>query len=268
MACGEPHWLELVTYGPQGWAGVEDLLRAMDVVGMERSVLQGWYWQSAETCRLHNAAMSAWVAAHPDRLSFFASTVPGHPEATEIVRSARLEGAIGAGELFPPINGVSLHDPSWDELLHQFEEWDWPVLLHTAEPVGHHYPGRVAVPLQDYVDMVHRHPGVRFILAHWGGGLPFYHLNPKLCASLPNVYYDTAASPLLFRPEVWTVALSCVDPDLVLFGSDYPLRIYPRLSAEAGLQRFVREAFEYLPANVLQRVKSTNAAKLLQLPHG
>ncbi|MCD8483866.1 MAG: amidohydrolase [Verrucomicrobia bacterium] len=264
-ANGEPHWHKLVTSGPQGWADVDALLLAMDMVGIEHAVLQGWYWQQIATCEEHNRCMARWVAKHPQRLSFFATTVPGDPQAVDVLYRAREIGAMGAGELFPPVSGCSLDAPAWDELLFQLEEWDWPVLLHTAEPAGHFYPGRIEVPLQSYVDMALRHPGLRFVLAHWGGGLPFYHLNPKLCASLPNVYYDTAASPLLFKPAIWSVALDCVDADRILFGSDFPLKIYPRFEPAICLRRLIDEALEHLPASASQRILSLNAKKLLSL---
>jgi predicted TIM-barrel fold metal-dependent hydrolase len=46
---------------------------------------------------------------------------------------------------------------------------------------------------------------------------------PEVQKALKNVYYDTAASPFLFRPVVYeTARLAGVLPKVVL-GSDYPL---------------------------------------------
>jgi predicted TIM-barrel fold metal-dependent hydrolase len=61
-------------------------------------------------------------------------------------------------------------------------------------------------------------------LAHWGGGLFFYALMKKeVKQTLKNVYFDTAASPYLYDPEVYKSAIQLVGIDKILFGSDYPL---------------------------------------------
>jgi predicted TIM-barrel fold metal-dependent hydrolase len=81
--------------------------------------------------------------------------------------------------------------------------------------------------------------------------------------SLSNVYYDTAASPLLYDGAVWSRALPILGADRVLFGSDFPLNLYPKVDETPGLVRFVAEAraAPEVDANVL----GGNAARLLGL---
>ncbi len=77
-----------------------------------------------------------------------------------------------------------------------------------------------------------------FILAHWGGGLAFRGLPDG--APLPaNLYFDTAASPLLYPPDVFRRAAGLVGADRILYGSDYPLLLYPRESRKPGFARFL-----------------------------
>ena len=53
-----------------------------------------------------------------------------------------------------------------------------------------------------------------WILAHWGGGLPFYGLMKKEAPEILNkVYFDTAASPYLYRPAIYRLAAEMVGPD-------------------------------------------------------
>jgi uncharacterized protein len=95
--------------------------------------------------------------------------------------------------------------------------------------VGPYYLGKAATPLADYYDTAVAHPTLPLILAHWGGGLLFYEQMPRLRRHLQNVYYDTAASPLLYpTATIFPTALACVSPHKLLYGSDFPLLLYPR----------------------------------------
>ena len=54
---------------------------------------------------------------------------------------------------------------------------------------------------------------------------------------LQNVYYDTAASPLLYDQRVYRAVADCVGAERILFGSDYPLRVFPREQKEPDFVR-------------------------------
>jgi predicted TIM-barrel fold metal-dependent hydrolase len=73
---------------------------------------------------------------------------------------------------------------------------------------------------------------VPVVCAHWGGGLPFYTLMPEVRQALENVYFDTAISPFLYRPEVYRYVRDLVGADRILFGSDYPVISPSRLLKE------------------------------------
>ena len=134
-------------------------------------------------------------------------------------------------------------------------EFKLPVNLHVTDPRSKPYPGRVDTPLVDFVGLAREFPATKFILAHWGGGLAFDRENHIL----RNVYYDTAASPLLYGPEVWSKAPA----GRVLFGSDYPLVLYPPRGVSAEIQGIVHEA---RTAHAEQAIFADNANRLLGLP--
>jgi uncharacterized protein len=61
------------------------------------------------------------------------------------------------------------------------------------------------------------------ILAHFGGGLAFYELMPEVSHILSNTYYDTAAAPFLYAPQIYRALIAIRGSSKILFGSDWPL---------------------------------------------
>jgi uncharacterized protein len=243
----ETHWAMLCTRRRkdgrrvQGFPGIDDLLRAMDAAGVGRAVLLGWYWQWPETCVWQNRFYAECVQAHPDRLSAFATLHPsaGRDATLAEVQRARDAGLIGLGELSPHSQGYDVANPVLGEALELAAELRMPVNLHVTDHESGHYPGRVETPLRDFVWLAHTFPRTNFILSHWGGRMP---LHDEEAEDLLNVFYDTAASPLLYDASIWQKFLEVVPPERVLFGSDYPLNLYPKLDDEPGLARLVAEA--------------------------
>lgn len=248
-ARGEHHWAQLV--GPradgqrslQGFADRRQMLRAMDAAGIERCVLLGWYWEKHETCVWHNAVMAEWIKASPDRFSAFASVQPlAGQAALADLRRARDKGLCGVGEVFPAAQGFAMDNPQWIQVLEWVATEKIPVNLHVPEPAGRDYPGFIAAPLRDYQRLARRHPKVSFIFAHWGGLLPLLAaVHPVVRADLQNVYYDTAASPLLYDATVYRRVVDAVGAKKILFGSDYPLRVFPRAQREPDFSRPLAE---------------------------
>lgn len=270
-ACGERHWAQLCTrrrkngQPVQAFPSVDELLRTMDAGGIGRAVLQGWYWERPETCRMHNAFYAKCIRAHPDRLAAFATIHPGAGRDAVLaeVRQAKEAGFRGLGELSPHSQGFACDDAVFIAILECAGELGLPVNLHVTDPDSREYPGRVETPLADFVALARRLPATRFILAHWGGLLP---LRPEAGQLPDNIYYDTAASPLLYGQDVWRKFLMTVPADRVLFGSDFPLNVYPTIETEPNFSRLVAEVHRAeLSADALQTLVSANAARLLGL---
>ncbi len=243
-ARGEPHWAELCTRRRrdgrpvQTFPTVDELLRAMDADGVDRAVLLGWYWEQPATCVLQNTFYAECVRAHPDRLAAFATVQPAAgPAALAEVRRAVGEGLVGLGELSPHSQHVAVDDPVWGELLTLAGELNLPVNLHVTDPASRKFPGRVDTPLEDFVQLARAFPGTKFILAHWGGG-PVYAEALKI---FPNVHFDTAASPLMYEPGAAGQMLAALPAGRVLYGSDYPLVLYPKNEALPGFAGFLDE---------------------------
>jgi len=257
----EAHWARLCTrqrrggFHVQGFPTAEDLLRDMDAAGVDRAVLLGWYWEHHATCMEQNRFYAACMRAHPGRFSAFATVHPGAGEAAlDEVRRARAEGFAGLGELSPHSQYVLPSDPVWRKVLGLAGELGLPVNLHVTDPLSKPYPGRVDTPLADFIALARDFPETNFILAHWGGGLAF---DPE-ATRLPNVWFDTAASPLLYGPDVWAKA----PLGRMLYGSDYPLILYPKTKTAPEMQGIMDEARK---GGFGADEFGGNAAKLLRL---
>lgn len=264
-AVGERHWSVLCTRrrangtAVQGFPALAELLRAMDAAGVERAVLLGWYWERPETCVGQNRFFADCIRRHPDRLTAFASVQPASgPEAVRELERAHADGLVGLGELSPHTQGVAPGDSTLAALFARAGELGMPVNLHVTDPVSRPYPGRVETPLADFRRWAQAHPQTRFVLAHWGGGLDL--------AGLGNVWVDTAAAPLVYGTEVWKRVEAVVPADRVLFGTDFPLNLYPRLQAEPEFARMLAEARTALPREWHAPVLGGNLEQLLNRP--
>lgn len=267
----ESHWAQLCTrrrkngQPVQTFPSVDGLLRAMDAAGVARSVLQGWYWENPESCEMQNRFYAQCVKAHPDRLSGFATIHPGAGMAMMIneLTRAHESGLVGLGELSPHSQGFSISDPVFTAAMTLAGKLGMPVNLHVTEPESRDYPGKVQTPLGDFVKLAQAHPSTTFILAHWGGRLPLVWDE-----ELPtNIYYDTAASPLLYSETMWREFCAKVPAERVLFGSDYPLNVYPAASREPEMKRLITEMNDSgLSLSQLKAMASDNTTRLLKLP--
>jgi predicted TIM-barrel fold metal-dependent hydrolase len=269
-AAREAHWAALCTRRRKGeglgagavqlFPTVTQLLHEMDAAGVEKSVLLGWYWEWPERCAWQNRFYAGCVRAHPDRLAAFATVHPAAGAgAFDELRRAKDDGLIGLGELSPHLQRVDPADPVWIAILRLAGELGLPVNLHVADPGSAPYPGRVETRRADFERWARECPATTFILAHWGGGLAFEAAGREL----PNIHFDSAASPLMYGPDVWRRACDAVGPDRLLFGSDNPLRLYPKIESGVGLPLLVQEARKALLPDHVAPVLGGNARRLL-----
>jgi hypothetical protein len=260
-ACGEAHWTRLCTRRRKGGApvqlfpSVDELLRDMDAARIDRAVLLGWYWEKTATCAAQNRFYERCVRAHPDRLAACAAV---HPEDLSELRRARDAGFVGLGELSPHSQGFAASDARAAELLRTAGELELPVNVHVTDPASKRYDGWVETPLADFARWAREFPRTKFVLAHWGGGMAF----DPASRALTNVWFDTAASPLLYDASVWQRALDAVGAQRILFGSDYPLRLFPQSDEATGLGAFASEARANLSSEATAAVMGGNAALL------
>lgn len=248
QARSEHHWASTVLSGYphtlQAWPTARAFVEAMDTAGIEKAALLGWYWEQQETCEEHFAHYLRLQQDYPGRFYCFAPIQPlAGPRALAFADRALDQGAVGFGECLPFLHG---HRLEGSQHWLAFGEWcagrQVPINFHVTEAAGHPYPGRIETPLSEYLWLARQFPDLKMILAHWGGGLPFFELNPRVAKSLKNVYYDTAASPRLYNSRVWQSVLDIVGPERVIWGSDYSLTLYNGLDAGHGLKKFAEES--------------------------
>ena len=240
-------------------ATAEQLLAAMDRAEVDVAVVMGYGWTDAEVAREANDYLLESASCHPQRLVAFCSLNPawGWPAVYELERCAR-GGAKGIGELHPDTQGLDITDrEAMAPLMDAARELGLCVLTHASEPLGHEYPGKGHTTPDQLYAFSYNFPDNTIVCAHWGGGLPFYALMPEVGQSLANVYFDSAATPLLYQPAVYSAAVQSAGYQRILFGSDYPL---------VGYHRALRQARESgLEPDVQEKVLGGNAAKLLGL---
>ena len=241
------------------FADAPALLRAMSPDGVGHAVVMGMGWSDFQIAVEANDYLIEAVAAHPDKLTGFASVNPAWGDAAvgEAQRCAAA-GLRGIGELHPDSQGIDITEATtMAPLMELARSLNLPLLLHCSEPVGHQYPGKGRTTPDKVWRFIENFPGNTIIYAHWGGGLPFYALMPEVGAALENVYFDSAASPFLYRPGVYRAVADMAGADRILFATDYPLMPQSRPLSEL--------AEEPLPECHRRRILGENAARLLGL---
>jgi len=238
----------------------ESLLAAMERAGVSYAVAASFGWRDAENGFACTDYMLEERARTGGRVLPLAYIQPALG-ASGLRRLERdlANGCVGIGELMPSGQGFDLDDHA--ALAPYFDvaaEASVPVMIHVSEPIGHAYPGKADVAVASMWRLAKSFPRVRFVAAHWGGGLPFYELMPEVREDLANVWYDTAATSYLYDVRIFKVVVDLVGAERVLFASDYPLLRYSRLMPTLDLAG--------LNHDESRLVMGENAARLFGIP--
>ena len=235
-------------------------MASMDQCGVDVSVVANFGWASLEICRETNDYILESVARYPKRLVGFCTVQPkaGKAALAELERCLS-GGAKGIGEMMPDRQGFDLDNEDVMGPIVEFAvSHKLPLLTHSSEPVGHQYPGKGDVTPDKLYRFVTKFPQLPVVLAHWGGGLPFYALMPEVKQALANAFVDTAASVFLYRPQVFSYVAELIGADKILFATDYPLISQSRLIQQVKSLN--------LPPQTQALIMGENARKLLGLP--
>ena len=204
----------------------DELIRNMDLHRVDMSVVSGFPWRTPDLIRMNNDAVIEAVHQFPGRLkglACFDTAWKGSADETQRCIDA---GLSGAGELAFYLSGIDKEALSFLEPVMAVlkENHHLPCMIHTNEPVGHPYPGKTPITLEQIYTLAKTFPDNRIILAHWGGGILFYNIMKKQTKEiLKNIWYDTAASPFLFDSQIYDMAAIAGVIEKVLFGTDFPL---------------------------------------------
>jgi uncharacterized protein len=238
-------------------ASEAQIMQYLDDSGIDRAVVFGFPWEDPELVKQNNDEIWDFYEQNPRRIIPFAVLSPGGGD----VATREAQRTLSAG--FGGIGELAMYHGGWSEAdfealtpsLELAEQYHAPVLIHVNEPVGHHYPGKIAVDFQGLLRLISDHPLVDFILAHFGGGIFVYGLMPEVGKILGRTYLDTAASPFLYDSRVFDIACRIMGPEKILFGSDYPL---------LPLSRYLKELDKTsLDVNVKERILGGNLRRLL-----
>jgi aminocarboxymuconate-semialdehyde decarboxylase len=227
-----------------------------------------------------NEGLAASAATRPDRFRFFATVpLPWGEAAGDVLQDAvdRL-GAVGA-MIGTNVGGRNLDDPALEPFWARAEALDVPVELHPVAPAGsdrltgHGLANFLGNPFDTTIaaaslimgGVLDRHPGLRVVLVHGGGYLPYalgrithgrtaWGVAGGL-AREPREYLDRFhVDTIVYDPDVLRALAGLVGGDRLLLGSDYPFPMEP-----PDLVAAVRDA---LGEDGLART-GRNAARLL-----
>jgi len=205
-------------------ATAEELIASMDEAEVDVSVALNIGWVNHELCVETNNYILDSAARYPKRLVGFCCIQPAAGDAAiiELERCAEA-GARGIGEMRSDMQGFDLAGDTMKSLVDVALRHDLIFLTHSSEPVGHQYIGKGSITPDILYSFISSYPNLNIVCAHWGGGLPFYALMPEVAEALTNVFFDTAASIFLYRPQIFPRVSDIVGSNKILFGTDYPL---------------------------------------------
>jgi len=257
----ENYWATLLLNKPdgknylQGFPTEKEFLESMDKANVSHAVIQGCYWENTKTCEELNEQILDFALRNKDRLSAYVTINPADKKASEhILKKAREQGFCGVGELCDSVQKFEYSSGDFFYLAKICEEYSLPICIHCSDNHGKNYKGKIFTDNDSAFELAKKIPDLKFIFAHFGGGEIFRDA-PKLS----NVFFDTAASSLLYGTSVWGKSLE----HNILFGSDYPLRLYPKQEKIASFTKLISEAKENLPEELHQDFFYNRAMSLL-----
>lgn len=174
------------------------------------------------------------------------------------------EGAVKGFKLYPGYEPFYPNDSKLDPVYRVAEEMQVPVMIHSGDTYNPRGKVKYAHPL--HVDEVAvDHPDVNFVICHIGN--PWIRDCMEVVYKNNNVYTDISGLVLgnftdrfevFMRKQLQEMLLYGVEPENVLFGSDWPIS-----SMESYLE-FIEEI--KIPERDKRKIMFENAARLFKLP--
>lgn len=221
------------------------------------SILGSWgrtsptYFPSPDDVTAGNAAMRAIAAEQPRRIACYTTVNPNFTAhaLAEIETGAR-EGQVGIKLAASRRASDPLHDPICEVAARR----GLPILQH----IWQHRRGEVAgQEISDALDLIvlaSRHPKVKFILAHIGGGGDWAH-SLRALRDVPNVLVDLSGSGV--DRGMLELCLESVGVARLLWGTD--------LTMDTGIAKLrALEAMGLGPED-LAAIRWKNAARVFPL---
>ena len=217
------------------------------------SILGSWgrtsptYFPSPADLPYGNDALLALQREHPDGIRGYVTVNPNYTAHArgEVVRCLRA-GMIG----IKLAASRRANDPLLDPICELAAEHGAPVLQHVWQHRRRDWPGQEASDAVELCALARRHPDVRFILAHIGGGGDWQHSLAALRAAA-NVYVDLSGSGA--DGGMLEGCVAAVGVERLLWGSD--------ITMDTGWAK-LRYLEHLLPPAELDLVRWKNAARI------
>lgn len=242
--------------------------------------------RAAELAAIVNDGLAQAARDHPQRFSALAHLPLTDPPAAareleRVVAELGLPGAM----LYANAGGVPLADPAFEPLWRIAARHELLLYIHPTYPlgveameeymlmplVGFMFDTTLAAAHLVFAGVPERHPGIRWVLCHLGGAIPYLaerldrgyaafrrcreHLSRPPSEVLREFHYDTVN----FDPACLRLALDFAGEDRLLAGSDYPHMI-------GSLERMLSSLRALdLPEATAAKILGGNAAGLLGL---
>ncbi len=205
------------------------------------------YFPSPADVGVGNDAALALEHEHPGRIRTYACVNPNYTEhAVREIARCRNAGAIGV----KLAASRRADDPLVDAVCDTAQALGLPVLQHIWQGRRRDWPGQEASDGAELCQLAQRHPEVRFILAHVGGGGDWRHTMAVVRAH-PNVYLDLSGSGV--DGGMLEAGLAAAGVERLLWGTD--------MTMETGWAK-LRYLAHLLPPAELELVKWKNAVRI------
>jgi aminocarboxymuconate-semialdehyde decarboxylase len=242
--------------------------------------------RAAGLARMVNDAFARIVGERAERFTALATLPLNDPEASlrELERATEKLGFAGV-MLFSNVNGVALSDERYWPLYELASERRIVLYIHPIHPVGVEamteywlmplvgftFDTTLAAAKLVFSGVVERFPGIRWVLAHLGGAIPYLaerldrgyeafeecrrEISRPPSEYLKDFYYDTVN----FDPAALQLAIDFAGADHLVAGSDYPHQI-------GSLEKML-SSIDRLDLNEVDRagILGANAGRLLGL---
>jgi predicted TIM-barrel fold metal-dependent hydrolase len=244
--------------GRADWQRVNDArFRAGDAIGVTyhvASVLGSYghtsptYFPSPDDVTRGNEAMAEIAKANAERVRWYATLNPNHTRhALAELERCRERGAVGIKLLA----SRRADDPLLDPICEGAAEYGFPVLHHIWQHRTREWPNQEISDGRDLGVLAARHPRVRFVLAHIGGGGDWAHTLAAV-RDVPNVFPDLSGSGV--DRGMLDAALATLGARRLLWACD--------LTMETGLAKLRALEVIGLSRDELADIRWRNAARL------
>jgi aminocarboxymuconate-semialdehyde decarboxylase len=238
--------------------------------------------RGAALCRAVNDGLAELCAHDTERLRWLAHVpLQSADAAAELLAEAAAAGAVGA-QIGTSVAGAPLADAELDRLWSAASERELPLMLHPAYNNPH--PGLEGYHLQNAIGnllettiaaerlivtgVLDRHPGLRLLLVHAGGYMPWQAGRLRHAASIRGELADAPPDPSAYfgrivvdtithDPAALRFLVERVGADNVAMGTDLPF--------DMATPRPVEALEEAVDAETARRMMEDSARRLFRL---